>query len=238
MASTAQSISGWSETAKCALVTGASSGIGKSIVSRLLTEGWSVIGVSRTPSGEKAANYHSLLVDLSDFERLKAALESIPRLDAIVHAAGFMTTAPLGALRVEDGLSMWSVHVGAAVVIMNELASRLPDGGRVVLIGSRTACGAAGRSQYSATKSALIGLSRSWAAELVSRRITVNVVAPGATETSMLLDPGRSGTPPRKPPMGRFVQPEEVAGAVLFLLGPDAGAITGQQLVMCGGASL
>ena len=90
MASTAQSISGWSETAKCALVTGASSGIGKSIVSRLLAEGWSVIGVSRTPSGEKAANYHSLLVDLSNFERLKAALESIPRIDAIVHAAGFM----------------------------------------------------------------------------------------------------------------------------------------------------
>ena len=197
-----------------------------------------VIGVSRKPSGEQSANYRSLLVDLSDFEQLKAALAPIPRLDAIVHAAGFMTTAPLGALQVEDGLAMWTVHVGAAVVMMNELASRLSEGGRVVLIGSRTAGGAAGRSQYSATKSALIGLSRSWAAELVSRRITVNIVAPGATETPMLLDPNRSGTPPKKPPMGRFVRPEEVAGAVFFLLGPDAGAITGQQIVICGGASL
>ncbi|MFB0934486.1 MAG: SDR family oxidoreductase [Propionivibrio sp.] len=238
MTSDAQSISGMSDAAKCALVTGASSGIGKSIVTRLLAEGWAVIGVSRKPSGEQSACYRSLLVDLSDFEALKAALAPIPRLDAIVHAAGFMTTAPLGALRVEDGLAMWKVHVGAAVVMVNALASRLSDGGRVVLIGSRTAGGAAGRSQYAATKSALIGLSRSWAAELVSRRITVNIVAPGATETPMLLDPNRAGTPPKKPPMGRFVQPEEVAGVVSFLLGPDAGAITGQQIVICGGASL
>lgn len=238
MTADAQSISETFNAAKCALVTGASSGIGKSVVTRLLTEGWAVIGVSRKPSGEPSANYRSLLVDLSDFEQLKAALAPIPRLDAIVHAAGFMTTAPLGALQVEDGLAMWTVHIGAAVVMMNELASRLSDGGRVVLIGSRTAGGAAGRSQYSATKSALIGLSRSWAAELVSRRITVNIVAPGATETPMLLDPNRSGTPPKKPPIGRFVQPEEVAGAVSFLLGPDAGAITGQQIVVCGGASL
>ncbi len=227
-----------SDAAKCALVTGASSGIGKSIVTRLLAEGWAVIGVSRKPSGEQSACYRSLLVDLSDFEALKAALAPIPPLDAIVHAAGFMTTAPLGALQVEDGLAMWAVHVGAAVVMVNALAPRLSDGGRVVLIGSRTAGGAAGRSQYAATKSALIGLSRSWAAELVSRRITVNIVAPGATETPMLLDPNRAGTPPKKPPMGRFVQPEEVAGAVSFLLGPDAGAITGQQIVICGGASL
>ncbi len=238
MTSTAQSTPGTPDAKKCALVTGASSGIGKSIVSRLLAEGWAVIGVSRKPSGEQSANYSSLLVDLSDFEQLKGALASIPRLDAVVHAAGFMATAPLGELKTEDGLAMWTVHVGAAVVMMNELASRLPDGGRVILIGSRTAAGAAGRSQYSATKSALIGLSRSWAAELVSRRITVNIVAPGATETPMLLDPNRSGTPPKKPPMGRFVQPEEVAGAVSFLLGPDAGAITGQQIVICGGVSL
>lgn len=238
MTSDAQSISGMSDAAKCALVTGASSGIGKSIVTRLLAEGWAVIGVSRKPSGEQSACYRSLLVDLSDFEALKAALAPIPPLDAIVHAAGFMTTAPLGALQVEDGLAMWAVHVGAAVVMVNALAPRLSDGGRVVLIGSRTAGGAAGRSQYAATKSALIGLSRSWAAELVSRRITVNIVAPGATETPMLLDPNRAGTPPKKPPMGRFVQPEEVAGAVSFLLGPDAGAITGQQIVICGGASL
>ncbi|MCR8722428.1 SDR family oxidoreductase, partial [Pseudomonas syringae] len=77
-----------------------------------------------------------------------------------------------------------------------------------------------------------------WAIELAPRGITVNLIAPGATETPMLLDPARSGTPPRTPPIGRFVQPQEIAGLAAFLLGPDAGAITGQSLVVCGGASL
>ncbi|WP_122762280.1 SDR family oxidoreductase, partial [Pseudomonas viridiflava] len=82
------------------------------------------------------------------------------------------------------------------------------------------------------------GMVRSWAMELAPNGITANLTAPGATETPMLLDPARSGTPPNKPPIGRFVRPSEVAGMAAFLLGPDAGAITGQSLVICGGASL
>jgi len=122
--------------------------------------------------------------------------------------------------------------------LVDRLIERLASGGRIVLIGSRTMQGAAGRSQYAATKAALVGLVRSWALELASRGITVNLVAPGATETPMLRDPGRAGTPPRLPPLGRYVQPEEVAGLTAFLLGPDAGALTGQTLTVCGGASL
>jgi NAD(P)-dependent dehydrogenase (short-subunit alcohol dehydrogenase family) len=114
----------------------------------------------------------------------------------------------------------------------------MPDGGRIVLIGSRTASGAAGRSQYAATKAALVAMARSWALELAPRNITVNVVAPAATETPMLQDPARSGLPPRQPPIGRFITPEEVAAMTAFLLGPEAGAITGQQIVICGGSSL
>ena len=81
-------------------------------------------------------------------------------------------------------------------------------------------------------------MARAWAAELLPRKITVNVVAPGATETPMLFDPKRVSTPPKSPPIGRFIFPEEVAGTVVFLLGPDAGMITGQQIVICGGGSL
>ena len=114
----------------------------------------------------------------------------------------------------------------------------MPSGGRVILIGSRVASGAAGRSQYAASKAALLGLARSWAAELAPRGITVNVVAPGATDTPMLNDPARGSVPPRLPPIGRFVQPAEVAALVAFLLGEEAAAITGQQIVICGGASL
>ena len=79
---------------------------------------------------------------------------------------------------------------------------------------------------------------RSWAAELAERNITANIIAPGATATPMLDDPARQGVPPRQPPIGRFIRPEEIAALARFLLSPHAGAITGQQIVVCGGASL
>ena len=223
---------------KCAVVTGASSGIGQAIVSRLLNEGWQVIGISRSRSEEASPDYRSLQLDLNNFDQLRSALATIPEVNAIVHAAGFLRTAPLGALKTEDGAAMWAIHVEAAAVLVDALVQRIADGGRIVLIGSRTSAGAAGRSQYAATKAALLGMARSWAAELLDRQISVNVVAPGATETPMLLDPNRVSTPPKRPPMGRYIRPDEVAGAVAFLLGPDAGLITGQQIVMCGGNSL
>jgi NAD(P)-dependent dehydrogenase (short-subunit alcohol dehydrogenase family) len=179
-----------------------------------------------------------LQVDLTDKSELRRVLAPIGDVHAIVHAAGLMHTARLGALDESDGEAMWAVHVGAAEVLVNQLADKMVVGGRIVLIGSRAAAGVAGRSQYAATKAALIGLARSWAAELVTRQITVNVVAPAATATPMLVDPNRVGTPPKTPPIGRFITPEEVAELAAFLLGPHAGAITGQHIVVCGGSSL
>ena len=223
---------------KCAIVTGASSGIGQAIVSRLLAGGWRVIGVSRSRPAAESPHFQFMQLDLSNFDQLRDALTTISAVDAIVHAAGFLRTAPLGSLKTEDAQAMWSIHVEAAAIMVNSLVNRVADGGRIVLVGSRTSNGAAGRSQYAATKAALLGMARSWAAELLERRIAVNVVAPGATETPMLLDPKRGSTPPRRSPMGRFLHPDEVAGTVEFLLGPDAGLITGQQIVMCGGSSL
>nr|WP_314557879.1 SDR family oxidoreductase [uncultured Pseudomonas sp.] len=221
-----------------ALVTGVSSGIGAAIAQRLLAEGWRVTGLSRRPPERKHPALTWIGVDLADDQALDAVLADIGPLDAIVHAAGFMRTAPLGALDPADGAAMWHLHVAVASRLVDRLIERLAAGGRIVLIGSRTMQGAAGRSQYAATKAALVGLVRSWALELAARGVTVNLVAPGATETPMLRDPGRAGTPPRLPPLGRYVQPEEIAGLTAFLLGPDAGALTGQTLTVCGGASL
>jgi NAD(P)-dependent dehydrogenase (short-subunit alcohol dehydrogenase family) len=110
--------------------------------------------------------------------------------------------------------------------------------GRVVLIGSRVAQGMPGRSQYAATKAALVALARSWAAECAARHVTVNVVSPAATETSMLQDPARAASAPRLPPVGRLIQPAEIATLVAYLLSPAAAAITGQDIAVCGGASL
>ena len=177
-------------------------------------------------------------VDLTDFARVGDLLESVTDVDAFVHAAGHMRTAPLGQLDAQDGEAMWQVHVQAAATIANALAGKFAAQGRIVLIGSRVAAGAAGRSQYAAVKAGLTAMARSWAAELAPRGITVNVVAPAATATPMLTDPARQGTPPRLPPIGRFIEPEEVAALTSFLLSDDAAAITGQQIVICGGSSL
>jgi NAD(P)-dependent dehydrogenase (short-subunit alcohol dehydrogenase family) len=220
------------------VVSGSSSGIGLAIARRLLGGGWSATGLDRTASAFSHPLFAPVAVDLADGEAFDRALGDIAAVDAIVHAAGFMRTAPLGGLDLRDGEAMWQVHVAAAIRLVDRLAAALPQGGRIVLIGSRTANGAGGRSQYAASKAALTGLSRSWAIELAGRGVTVNVVSPGATDTPMLADPLRGSEAPRLPPMGRFVRPEEIAGTVAFLLGEDAGAITGQNLVVCGGASL
>lgn len=220
-----------------ALVTGASSGIGAAIVEHLLRDGWRVTGISRRPGTVAHPTFEHLSLDLNDVDSIAGAVADIAPT-ALVHAAGQLTVGSLGSLDHDDGAAMWRLHVDVAERLADALAPRLPQGGRIIFIGSRTASGAAGRGQYAATKAALVALARSWASELASRGITVNVVAPAATETPMLKDPTRANVAPKLPPIGRFIQPEEVAAAVAFLLSADAAAITGQQLVICGGSSL
>ncbi len=221
-----------------AIVTGASSGIGEAIVTRLLAEGWQVTGLSRRGMDCGHSNFTSLRVDLSDRVTFSAALNTLPVPQAIVHAAGMMAAAPLGELDPAVSGRLWGLHIHAAEILFNHFAPHMVAGGRLVAIGSRTSRGAAGRSQYVATKAALVGMVRSWAAELAPRGITANVVAPGATQTPMLNAPGRETSPPKVPPMGRLIAPEEVAAMVSYLLSAEAAPITGQELVLCGGASL
>ncbi len=221
-----------------ALITGVSSGIGAAIADDLLARGWRVTGLSRTVVSKNSPDFTSVSVDLLDADAVLSAVDALPQVDAIIHAAGLMGAATLGELDPMLSERMWRLHIHAAEIIVNALAPHLPAGGRIVLIGSRTANGTAGRSQYVATKSAMRGMVRSWAAELIGREITANIVAPGATETPMLKQPGRESSPPKLPPMGRFIQPGEVAATVNFLLSTEASAMTGQELVLCGGASL
>lgn len=221
---------------RTAVVTGASSGIGRAVAERLLADGWHVVGLSR--SRPRAVDLDWRECDLADPGALPQAVADLSGVGALVHAAGFQESGGLGELDPEAGERMYAVHVTAAVRLAQLLVDRLDEGGRVVLVGSRTADGVAGKSQYAATKAALRALARSWAAELSPRRITVNVVEPGPTDTAMLHDPRRAATPVALPPLGRLVRPDEVAGLVAFLVGDGGAMVTGQHLRICGGASL
>jgi 3-oxoacyl-[acyl-carrier protein] reductase len=223
-----------------AVVTGTSSGIGRGVAERLLADGWRVTGLDLSPATIAHAAFEAVTLDLTDAGAIDRAVAGLGTPDALVHAAGVLRVGPLGQLSADDGALMWRLHVDAAVRLADVLlpAMARAGSGRMVLIGSRVAQGKAGRSQYAATKAALLGLARSWAAEVVASGVTVNVVSPAATQTAMTDDPARRDVTPVLPPIGRLIRPDEIASLVSYLLCPAAAAITGQDIQICGGASL
>ena len=223
-----------------AVVTGSGAGIGQAIAQRLLDAGWRVTGLDIGPAAITHPAYRHMPVDLCDVEATRAVCAALQDAGALVHAAGILRVGELEQLDPADGLRMWTLHVDAATRLAQALMPAMAQrgAGRVVLVGSRVAQGMPGRSQYAATKAALVAMARSWASEFAARGVTVNVVSPAATQTGMLSDPARAASMPRLPPIGRLIQPQEIAALVDFLLKPEAAAITGQDIAICGGASL
>lgn len=223
-----------------AIVTGSSSGIGQGLAEALLGQGWTVLGLDTASPSIQHPGFEAVRIDLTDAAQLTALAPQLTQGYALIHAAGVLRVGALGKLDPGAGALMWKLHVDAAAALANGVLPGMVQrrSGRVLFIGSRVSQGMPGRSQYAATKAALVALARSWAAEVVAQQVTVNVISPAATQTAMLSDPSRTGSLPRLPPLGRYIQPAEIAALALFLLSPAAAAITGQDIAVCGGASL
>jgi NAD(P)-dependent dehydrogenase (short-subunit alcohol dehydrogenase family) len=231
-----------------ALLTGGSAGIGLTLCQQLLADGYTVINLSRRAAPLEHDRLHNYTVDLADpAATAECASEVAAQHDItdIVHNAGVIRPSLLESVEIADLEMLTHIHLGAAIRLAQASLPSLRrcGSGRIVLISSRAAMGLQTRTCYSATKSGMVGMARTWALELAADGITVNVVAPGPiAETEMFDDAIREEEKRRQIaasiPVQRLGSPADVARAVQFFLSEDSSFITGQTLFVCGGASI
>ena len=231
-----------------ALGTGGSAGIGASICRHLLDEGYVVLNLSRRESTHKHERLVDAPVDLSDVRATKDVISELAAHYAItnlVHNAGVIRPDLIEDVKLEDVEYVTRLHLYASVLLTQGVldAMKTASFGRIVLISSRAMLGLETRTGYASTKAAQVGLARTWAMELGKHGITVNAVAPGPIVTDMFTevvpeDSERAQQIAQSIPVKRLGRPDDVSRAVMFLLSPDSGFITGQCLFVCGGASL
>lgn len=229
------------------LVTGAGKGIGRAVVAKLVAERAEVIALSRTKADldglEQEFGCRTIHCDLADPEAArKAAREALP-VDLLVNNAG--TTKLDSFLDVSTATFDWLMNVNtkAPMVIAQEVARdmiRRGHKGSIVNVSSMAAFqGVPEHTAYCATKGALDAMTRVMAVELGAHGIRVNSVNPVVTLTPMAIkawsDPVKSKSMLDRIPIGRFVEPEEVADTILYLLSPRASMITGSSITVDGG---
>lgn len=236
-----------------ALVTGGSRGIGLACVRRLLAEGFSVavvdvneraLAAAREELRSERDRLHVVAASVSDRAAMaEAAAASVARwgrLDALVNNAGVNRPGGLLTQSDADWDAVLDVNLKGPFVCSAACVPYLRGrGGAIVHVGSIGAAGMGASPAYAASKAGLIGLARQMARELGPDDITVNVVAPGVTRTGWVernLGEERIRAAGESAPLRRITAPEEIAGAVAFLCGPDARQITGQVLSVSGGA--
>jgi 3-oxoacyl-[acyl-carrier protein] reductase len=240
---------------KSAIVTGAASGIGRAIAVALSQEGCSLCLVDRAPLDKitavvdaiAAAGGSALAVqaDVADEGQVISAVANaasqLGNIDIVVNNAGILIEKPLLETTAGDFDAVIAVNLKGSFLVGREALRHMVKqrSGRVINIASELAyLGRANTSIYCASKGGIISMTRSWAREFAPD-ILVNAIAPGPTDTAML---ETDSTPPETLaketdiPLGRIAQPEEIAGAAVFLAGPGATFITGQCISPNGGA--
>ena len=160
-------------------------------------------------------------------------------IDVLVNSAGIFLPGPIGALSAADADRLWAVNVHGLVATTGQVLKHMPDGGRIINVGSAGSerAGGAGFGDYSATKAAVSMYGRSWAHELAPRGITVNTLLVGGAETDMVIpadsDSGKQALAIH--PLHRYGTPEEIAATVAFLASPAASYMTGADIRVDGG---
>lgn len=232
-----------------AFVTGAAQGIGLATVERLAQDGFRVVAMDRNADRLRqetdrlsglGLNVVAAPGDICDRASVAAVLDAQSRVDVMVCAAGIYNDARILDLTEEAFRGMLEVNVIGTFIPAQEAARRMTAGGRIITISSRGALGGTRFAHYVASKAAVIGLTRAMAMELRDKRIAVNSVAPGFTDTPMT----RSAPPEmfaaweQLEPGGKAATPDLIANAIAFFAAPSTQFITGQTLFVDGGKSL
>jgi 3-oxoacyl-[acyl-carrier protein] reductase len=241
---------------KVALVTGGSRGIGAAIVARLAADG-ATVAFSYARAADVAADLAKTLrarglrtqpfqADQADHASCAQLVNNVVAtfgpLDILVNSAGVYKTGTIDDPERDDAAFAEQLQTNVVGVVATTRAAVLNfnDGGRIVSIGTTGAAQAPfpGLGDYVATKAALAAYTRAWSRDLGPRRITANIVAPGAVNTDMNPADGPNGEFQKSlNSLHRFAEPSEVAALVAFLTGPEAGFITGTTVNIDGGLS-
>jgi 3-oxoacyl-[acyl-carrier protein] reductase len=232
-----------------AFVTGGASGIGRATVERLARDGFRVAIIDRNAAAvsatESALRQMGLEVvgyalDVCDRSGLARAMDAEGRVDVVVCAAGVYKPRSFDQVTDDDFRQTLEVNLIGVFVPAQEGARRMREGGRIVTVSSRGALGGLGFPDYVASKAGVIGLTRAMAMELRGRKIAVNSIAPGFTDTPMTrtMPPDQYASAVALEPSGAAASPDDIANAIAFLASPHTRFITGQTLFVDGGKSL
>jgi 3-oxoacyl-[acyl-carrier protein] reductase len=238
---------------KVALVTGASRGIGKSILSQLLANGATVIGTATSEESAKQITAfiadnngkgEGMVVNMGDaasIEALVAAVEAkYNAVDILVNNAGITRDNLMLRMKDDEWLDVINTNLTGIFRLTRACLRPMVKArwGRIINISSVSGLmGNPGQCNYAAAKAGLVGFTKSLAKEIASRNITVNAVAPGFIGTDMVgaLDEKVQNAALMMIPAGRFGKPDEIASAVSFLASPGASYITGTVINASGG---